>query len=524
MRRADTPVAMAASASAGFGGGASKHMSCEATHAETAAPLVVDRGSCPEPGNTWDCWKRSAYARFPLLRSTAFRFGITFWLMFCVIVGVAGYGFYQTLQQGTIDNLDRSLTARHSLMRTIYDSSGMEGLIDFAQARAGSPMTTPMGFYLQSPEGTRVAGNIVISDSAPGLSVLRGSEIGLEVEGSYRFLTMPLDDHLLSIGRSLAPLEDLRSIAVKCLAWAFGGSMLLGFAGAFWIARRSTRRVNGFSNALTLVANGNMGVRVPVSSSMDDIDDMALHVNAALDRLQDSVDSIRQVSTDIAHDLKTPLNRLHISLGEASDNVESMEGERAVAARDALDDAMAEAHHINSTFEALLRVAQVEAGSRRANFASMNLADVLTTATEIYDVVAEESGQELVSLVGPSTQLSVNGDKELMMQLVVNLLENASHHSPEGTRIEVDGGSDEDMVWFSVSDNGPGIPVDEQDKVFRRLYRLERSRTTRGSGLGLNMVKAITELHGGAIKLEDNGPGLKVTVKFCPHGGTAKPF
>lgn len=497
---------------------AARLTSCGSSLDETGAPLVVDRTQGPPPSNAWQAFKRKVFARSSMLRSPPFRIGMTFWVLFCLTVGFAGYGFYQTLVQQSLDRIDGSLGSIQSLVGNIYENEGIDGVVGHLQKIESRPMRATLGFYLSAPGSGLIASNIDVDPGGPGLQTLDSEALSMEPGTThYRFLTQALGSgYELSVGRSLAPLDELRGVAMHCLAWALAGSMLLSILAAVWIARQYNCRMYGFRNALAQVAEGNLAARVPVSSSLDDIDDLALHINAAVERLQENMDSIRQVSIDIAHDLKTPLNRLHIHLDEACNHVETLKGERSEKACLALDEAFAEAEHINSTFEALLRVAQIESGARRASFASFNLAEVIGVVYEVYEPVAEDSGHVLINKLDQAADIPMLGERELIMQLIINLVENAVHHSPEGVNITIDGGVSDERVWLSVSDNGPGIPEELHDKVFQRLYRLERSRTTRGTGLGLSMVKAIATLHGGYISLADNKPGLSVIVGFCP--------
>lgn len=489
----------------------------EVCHDEAAAPLVVDRSCCPEPKNAWQRFLRATYARSAILRSSPIRIGLAFWSVFLITVMISGYGFYESLQTRTIAHLDKTLILRHSLISTVYENGGTDAVAEFAEQRQRElgPMSAPLGFFLAASDGSRIAGNISSGARSPGFHILNGDKIGLDASSDYRFLTRQLGDNLLSIGRSLDPLVELRAVALGCLIGALVVSTVLSILAAVWITRWFNCRLNGLGQALSAVANGNLAARVPLSYARDDIDDMALHVNAALDRLHDNIDSIRQVSTDIAHDLKTPLNRVYTYLDDAHRLVDGIDGPQAREAEAAIDEAIAESQHINSIFEALMRVTQIESGARRANFAPFDLNDVLSMAYEVFEVVAEESGKSLQYSRPEQQSLAITGDRELVLQMVVNLIENALHHGKDGVAVSVAGGVAEDgRAWIAVGDNGPGIPESEHDKVFRRLYRLEESRTTRGSGLGLSLVKAIADLHGASIELSDQSPGLVVLVTF----------
>jgi signal transduction histidine kinase len=257
------------------------------------------------------------------------------------------------------------------------------------------------------------------------------------------------------------------------------------------------------------VSQGNLAVRVPLIGNGDDIDGVSGQINAALARLSALVEGMRQVSADIAHDLKTPLNRLDMILETAT--CAALNGGDACAD---LADARAECRQINQTFEALLRIAQIEAGARKARFVDVGLDAIVGGIVEIYGEVAEDYGKSLSSKVAPGSGHVIHGDGELLTQMFANLVENCLRHTPARTEIELAVARRSDRIVASVNDNGPGIPIEERGKVFQRLYRLDKSRSTPGSGLGLSLVRAIADLHEATIELEDRHPGLGVVISF----------
>jgi len=495
------------------------------------APLRTRGHDCPSPATLLQRGRRWTYQRVPLLRSTAFRMAVGFWVLLMLCTGAAGFFFHERLQQTAMSKIDEAIQDRMSVIRAIHATQGLEGVIGLARVRASDPMQSEFGMLLSTPDGARLYGNLPDAIRTNGWSTRQATDIGFGGHGRYRFFTGMLGDNRLSIGMSLGALDQLRAVAVQCLLWAFAASMLLSLLAAWWVMHHSRRRMLGFETALERLADGNLSARVPVGTAGDDVDLMAMTMNAALDRLKGNVESLRQVSTDIAHDLKTPLNRLHIHLDEAATLAAGLEGEKGDGIVVALEEGLCEARHINDTFEALLRVAQIEAGSRRASFKHFDLAETLDTACEIYAAVIEENGHELAVRFDATRALPMYGDRGLVLQLVVNLIENAIRHAGVGAdgpitigveagRGEVQGDArDGGTVWLAITDDGPGIPEHERDKVFQRLYRLERSRTTGGTGLGLSLVKAIAELHCGTIRLGDRTPGLRFEVAFdrdCP--------
>lgn len=225
--------------------------------------------------------------------------------------------------------------------------------------------------------------------------------------------------------------------------------------------------------------------------------------------------AMTDISANIAHELKTPISRLRHDLITALD-----QHEQGKDVETALNDAYEETGYITEIFDALLRIAQIEGGARRANFTSLNLQSVIETVLDIYVEVAEDAGMTL-QLAAPAMQtkqpVMIQGDKELLVQMLANLIENAIRYCPAGTTISVECVERNGRIQLSVADNGSGIPEAEREQVFQRLYRVDKSRSDRrGTGLGLSLVKAIIELHHATITLEDNKPGLRAIILFTP--------
>jgi len=453
-----------------------------------------------------------------LLNSMPFRLALTFAALFLVCFSVGAAFFYKNVQDNHIRIIDQSLLAKQSNARSVFDEFGIDGVVKIIESHAANPMDLRFGYHLATLDGERLAGNVPSCTTQIGWLDIHGSELGIESDEKYRFLTVQLDDHLLSVGRSAAELSNMQSSLLRNFFWTFILSTLLALIGGAILASRSHSRVRSIVSSMDSVANGNLNARLPISNRCDDIDNLSSNMNDALSLLQQQITGMKQVSANIAHDLKTPLNRLYIKIEEAANNAENGQ-----PFQQKLDEAIEEAANINSTFEALLRIAQIEAGARKAQFTAMDLVPTLETAVEVYDAVVEEHGQtidlQFDASVEENAGLHLLGDKDLLLQMIVNIIENAIRHCPEGTNIIVRAGVLNSVVWMSVCDNGFGIPEKEREKVFQRLYRLETSRTTKGSGLGLSLVKAVADLHCGSVSLGDNEPGLCVKVTFdldCP--------
>jgi signal transduction histidine kinase len=270
----------------------------------------------------------------------------------------------------------------------------------------------------------------------------------------------------------------------------------------------SLRRVDAIRRTTEAIMAGNLGRRIPTRGTQDEFDRLAGQVNLMLDRIQSLMSGLQQVSNDIAHDLKTPLSRMRQHL--------EMARYRATTIPDyqtAVDQAIGQCDRALQTFDALLRIAQIEAGTRRAGFRPFDLSTVAETMVDLYQPLAEESEHRLTAEIAAGVPLL--GDQELVGQMIANLMENAFKHTPSGTPVHLSLAVIGGHPVLRVEDGGPGIPVAERDKVLQRFYRLDASRSVGGNGLGLSLVAAVAQLHDARLTLSDNAPGLCVEVAFA---------
>ncbi|HTY51358.1 MAG TPA: HAMP domain-containing sensor histidine kinase [Steroidobacteraceae bacterium] len=313
----------------------------------------------------------------------------------------------------------------------------------------------------------------------------------------------------LFVGMTAYQRQELQEMIGRAFLLGLGAAMLLALAGGAVMSASVLKRIESVSMTSRDIVCGDLDRRIALRGSGDEFDHLATSLNAMLDRIQGLMEGLRQVSTDIAHDLRTPLTRLRQRLESAQRR--GLADPRAV--RELLDTTLADIDGILETFSALLRIAQAESGARRAEFAAVDLSEVLHTAAEMYQPALEARQQPFTQHIEPG--LSVRGDRELLMQLFANLLENAARHCPPGTAVHLEAGRDADGVRVTVADRGPGIPADQRQLVLRRFYRLETSRTTPGNGLGLSLAAAVAALHDTRLTLEDNAPGLTVSVRLA---------
>lgn len=447
--------------------------------------------------------------RTSLFRSTPFRLALGFGTLFVSAFLAMGFVAYQLMRAELTAELDKSAREIWAIVAATDTDRELEDIVAAVDTYSRLSKREDRIFVLLDPSGRRLAGNFSKPPTSSGLSLLSAEDAGVDGNANYRVVSGKVNDNWLSIGLSLAETDRLALIALKSMGWALAIVTVTAFALSAMLAARIRKRLDSIADTMVDVSNGKLGARIPLTGNGDDIDAVSSQVNSALERLAALVEGMRQVSSDIAHDLKTPLNRLKMTIDTAIGK-----NDKGKPVTDELAEARVESDRINETFDALLRIAQIEAGARKSRFAAIDLGEVVGSMAEIYTDVADDDRKSLAVKGSLSNLHAISGDRELLVQMFANLIENAIRHCPEGTRIAISAANLGNLVVTEISDNGPGIPPAERDKVFQRLYRTEKSRTTPGSGLGLALVRAVVDLHGAALTLDDNRPGLKVRIEF----------
>lgn len=439
--------------------------------------------------------------------STPVRLSLALVALFALVsfasLTITYYVIRTPLEQSLRDTLNQEMAG----FRVVPSASALASLVR-SQSQVTQPERRIISYRL--PNGV-VVGNAALIANREGYRAISLSPETANIEGEYFTLTEVLHGGLLTIAVNAEPVAALRRIFTRVFLFSLVPTTLIALGGALVLARRSQRRIDRLEAALNRLARGEFAARVgPIGGPEDDLSRIGEQIDSMADELERKVAALRQVSSDIAHDLKTPIQRLTVLLERLAAAPELPDAAARLA-----DQARAEAEAMVRTFQALLQIAQIEGGSPRARFARLDLSALARTFCEVYEPAAEESGHRLVCAPADGP-LPVLGDKVLIGQLFANLIENALRHTPPGTEVRVRTGGDGEGAWLEVADTGPGIPAGEREAVFRRLYRLESSRTTPGSGLGLSLVRAIADLHDARIELGDNAPGLRVAIRFPP--------
>ncbi|AND70436.1 histidine kinase [Dyella thiooxydans] len=311
----------------------------------------------------------------------------------------------------------------------------------------------------------------------------------------------------LVVGRDAYYIRHMREVAERIFLLALALIVAVSLVVGWLIGRQLLRRVGAMSVAAERISDGDLDHRMPLRGAGDELDMIALTVNQMLDRIASLLADVRRLGADIAHDLRTPLTRLRRRLEQLRTPPPHPAAHEA-----AVDAALAEIDGLLDVFQALLRIAGIESGEMRSGFASVDLAAVLAELVDAYAAVAEAEGHHLDARIAP--QPPVSGDRGLLVQAFVNLIENAIRHTPPGTRITLELKRVGDELHAGVRDDGPGIPAHEHAQVLQPFMRLDRSRHTEGNGLGLALVRSVAELHRAALVLDDAAPGLVVTLVF----------
>jgi hypothetical protein len=459
-----------------------------------------------------------------LLRTTAFRLTLVYLVLFA-LYAVLLLGFFALNARRLItEQITATVDAEVSGLAQQYEQGGIRRLVQVVDIRSRRPGSSL--YLVATPTGQGLAGNV--SSLEPGTLGQTGwvetayrrldAPEGTEHHALVRVSELPGGFHLL-VGRDVEERERIYDIITTAGRWSMAVVVVLGLGGGFFVSRRILRRVDAITEKAQTIMAGNLSGRLPVAGTGDEIDRLALNVNAMLDRIESLMRGFKEVSDNVAHDLKTPLTRLRNRCEEALRSARTDTEYRA-----ALDSTIEESEDLIRTFDALLMIARAEAGEGGRYMSEFDAAEAARGIGELYEPVAEQKGFRLeVEAPGPAM---VRGNRELISQALANLVDNAikygapaaSGADASAPTIRILAGPDGERVVLGVADAGPGIPEGDRAHAVERFVRLEQSRSLPGSGLGLSLVSAVAHLHYGQLRLEDNAPGLKATI-ILPRAG-----
>ena len=448
-----------------------------------------------------------------LLRSSSFRLSLIYMVLFAgSVLLLLGFIYWATVGF-MARQTDATIEAEITGLAEQYRVGGLGKLVDILQERVERDPDSSSVYLLASPGYKPLAGNI---DAWPNVET-----------GSDGWLTFAFKDtraggrifnararpfvltgglHLL-VGRDTRELRATQELIMRALAWGMALTLALALAGSIVMSRSMLTRIERINQASREIMAGDLQRRIETTGANDEFDQLAVSLNAMLDEIERLMDGIRHVTDNIAHDLRTPLTRLRARLEQLRANLKQDSVNAAY-----VEQSIADADQLLATFGALLRIARIEAGSVKGNLDNVNLAELARDAAELYGAVAEE--KEITIDLELEAEPVVQGDRDLLFQALINLLDNAIKYSLRDGRIAVQLNEQDDHAVLAIADNGPGIPEAERDKVLQRFYRMDQSRSQRGSGLGLSLVAAVARMHNAKLQFSDNLPGLVAKLQF----------
>ena len=436
------------------------------------------------------------------LTGSAFRSSLLVLGVTIVVLGGAGWLILSTSRVALIDQLKARILEDVDLVRQAQVDNGEAGLAQFVSSAGATRADASYVMGMFDSEGTPLIGNVTVNPDFTGWSIqTHGEQEFLEFAGK-------LDDHTIVLGRSMEAVDVTANQIMQALLIA---GLIVGASGlaiGYLLSRRVSQKLELLANGLEAVSRGDATVRLPVSRHRDQIDHLAQQINVHLERLSRLMDTMRSTTIAIAHDLKTPLNRASLLLQQAA-----QEPERS---GELIANADEELIALQGTMDPILRISRIESSDERSSFAQFSATELLEELRQTYEPVAEDAGQTITLLPGPEVPLF--GDRRMIAQLVVNLIENSNRYAGSGAAIALSSIDTPESTIIRVSDSGPGIPAAAREKVLRPFTRLAPERGAEGTGLGLALVNAIVARHQGTITLADNGPGLSVSV-VLPHRG-----
>jgi signal transduction histidine kinase len=450
--------------------------------------------------------------RHRIIGTISFRLSALYLGLFFLSFIIVGFTVYLLSQHMLEQQMRNGVEWEISDLADEYKEGGLKDLKDEIEGKSRVPAEHTYEYGIQDRDGNVIAGNIGQFMSVQGWQIVTVQHKAAR-NGKFTELlsvkALRLDDkYWLGVGFDTAYLKNAEDAVIASFSWGTLLLLVLGGAGGYYLSRNFLKKIEGITQSTQAIIGGDLKHRLTVSQNRDELDNLALLLNRMMDEIGKLIENVQQVSNDIAHDLRTPISRLKNRLEDAAqkDLSPAQYKERIAGAIEELDG-------ILGTFTALLRIAQIESGSRRSSFKKVDFSQLVHSVADALIPVAEEKGKALETAIDAHVVLT--GDGELLTQMVFNLVENAIIHSAEKAAITLGLHDTGKQIELTIADTGPGVPAEMREKIFQRFYRMERSRTTPGNGLGLSIVAAIAELHQARIEVDDNKPGLKITVSFA---------
>jgi signal transduction histidine kinase len=422
-----------------------------------------------------------------------------------LFVGLIGF-VYRSASSSIAAEADRVGTAELAILRLAYADAGRSGVSEAIARRLGERSLEGFYYLLTDSSLAPIAGNL--SRWPPELKGVAGQgELSAADDRPLRatFDTLPDGGHLL-VGQDFRRLEAFTRRTQIVLAVSSLLLLVLAGVASVTVTRRTVGRIEAINSTSRAIMSSGLGARIPLRGARDEWDELAANLNSMLDRIESLMAQVKQITDNVAHDLRTPLARMRGRL-ERAQNIRCSDEHQALIAT-----TLADLDGVLRMFASLIRISQIEARDRTSAFRDIDLVLVAKEVAELFDAAAEDRGARLLVCGDPNVH--VPGDRDLLFDALANLVDNAIKHGREGGQVHVGVRNSETGAVVSIADDGPGIPVNEFRAVFQRFHRLERSRGAPGNGLGLSLVAAVAQLHAAQIEMADNHPGLKIQLRF----------
>jgi signal transduction histidine kinase len=439
-----------------------------------------------------------------LFRTSVFRLTLAYMALFALSVGaLSAFIYWATL--GYLETQTNAIIeAEINGLYETYERSSLRGLADIIEERVARDTDDRSYYLLANAIGQRVAGNVPAWPR--GVDDARGQWVDFVQPNStipVRAMLLPVGmGFRLLVGRDIRELTAIRQVLRRASFYGITLTLALALVGGVLLALSAERRLAEINRTTRQIMAGDLSRRAPLKGSDDEHDELAQNINAMLDQIEHLLEGMRHVGDSVAHDLRGPITRLRNRL----ETVAAAE----VPNRDDVADCVAQLDQVLATFNALLRIARVESGAYRSAFTTVDLQPIARDVCELYQAAAEDKDVKL--LAETSGPVEVFGDRELLAQVLTNLVDNAVKYTPAGGTVRIGLERDGDTARLRVADSGPGIPPADRNRVLQRFTRLDRARSQPGNGLGLALVNAVALQHHGRLSLGDNQPGLVVTV------------
>jgi signal transduction histidine kinase len=430
-----------------------------------------------------------------IIRTAHFRLASLYAIIFSMSVLVLGIVLYVTIPQSMETQLKYRIEADIQQLLGDYHDDGIEELRHDIRERIENNQTNRLRYTIINMQGRAIFDRLGEWPHEDGWH---------KTEQNLLLRVQKLDDdYILAVGGDIRPIIQIKETMLHGFSLAFILTLCLGVMGGVFISSRFLRRLDMLNKKAEAIGAGDLSQRLDVSSHQDDFDYLAVIMNQMLDKIEILIGDMKQGATNLAHDLRTPLSRLRTYLDDLR--------HKDIDKKD-VDQAIAQLDDVLESFSALMRIAELRHADKTKGFEMVNLSQTVNHVCDAYQAVIEDQKGILERSI--DTDLMIKGDRSLLMQLLSNLIENALKYGGDLAHITVHLGGDETHLVLDVRDHGQGIPANQRGQVLKPFYRLDQSRHTKGHGLGLGLVKAIADLHGGLLELSDAQPGLRIILRM----------